>query len=100
MLGTCGNQVGTGRAEFSTFRVGYPNETNTTLWHAVKVLSRNTLSDFCAKVPAKGCPLDIPKSGFLQLLKWEVNFQGRPPNALAMLATLMANLMAWSGGEA
>jgi len=42
--------------------------------------------------------LDIAKSGFLQLQKWEVNFLGRPPKALAMLATVMARLRSWNRG--
>ena len=43
-------------------------------------------------MPAKGCPLDIPKSRFLQLLKWEVNFQGRQPNALGDVGELDGEL--------
>ena len=46
----------------------------------------------CATVPAKGCPLDILNLGFLQLLKWEASFQGRPPTALGDLGGLDGGL--------
>jgi hypothetical protein len=45
-------------------------------------------------MPAKECPIDIPKSGFLQLLKWEVNSRGRQPNALGDVGELDGELEA------
>jgi hypothetical protein len=36
--------------------------------------------------------LDIPESSFLQLVKWEAGFQGRPPTALGDLGGLDGGL--------
>jgi hypothetical protein len=43
-------------------------------------------------IPAKWYPLEIPKSDSLQLQKWEVNFLGRPPNALGDVGDLDGEL--------
>jgi hypothetical protein len=43
-----------------------------------------------ATCASQGAALDIPKSGFFQLLKWEVHFLDCQPNHLAILAILTA----------